>query len=406
LADTPVVAPAPQAPIDALDGGDHQLSAALVRDVTDPPAAERGPADASDAALRASVVKSEFLATMSHDIRTPINGVIGSLERILDSRLTDDLREFAMTATRSARDLLAIIDDILDVESAEHSELPGYPSEAAASAGLRGMRVLIAEDNPVNQLVLTRQAARLGLVVTAVENGEAALGALADETYDAVLMDCQMPVMDGYTAARAIRERERNGAARTPIVAVTANAMREDYDRCRDAGMDDFVTKPVTLTALANAIERAVAANRSGPDEPATGPVQHPGAPQSDASPDGDQAIDRAALAALQEDLGGAAALARIVQMFLDQLDPQAAQIAQAAVDRDYEVLGGIAHRMKSSSATLGATTLAGVLEKIEAAASDRDVTACEELCTSFTVVAPRTRLAFERVIEGLDAAS
>jgi HPt (histidine-containing phosphotransfer) domain-containing protein len=134
--------------------------------------------------------------------------------------------------------------------------------------------------------------------------------------------------------------------------------------------------------------------------------VQHPGAPQSDASPDGDQAIDRAALAALQEDLGGAAALARIVQMFLDQLDPQAAQIAQAAVDRDYEVLGGIAHRMKSSSATLGATTLAGVLEKIEAAASDRDVTACEELCTSFTVVAPRTRLAFERVIEGLDAAS
>jgi CheY-like chemotaxis protein/HPt (histidine-containing phosphotransfer) domain-containing protein len=406
LGDTPAGAPAPQASIDALDGRDHQPSAALVRDGTDPPAAERGPADASDAALRASVVKSEFLATMSHDIRTPINGVIGSLELILDSELADDLRDFAMTASRSARDLLAIIDDMLDLEAAEQSALPAYPSEAAASTQLRGLRVLIAEDNPVNQLVLTRQAGRLGLVVTAVENGEAALGALADETYDAILMDCQMPVMDGYTAARAIRERERNGTARTPIVAVTANAMREDYDRCRDAGMDDFVTKPVTLTALADAIERAVAANRSGPDEPAAGPVQHLDAPQSDATSDDDLAIDRAALAALQEDLGGAAALARIVQMFLDQLDPQAAQIAQAAKDRDYEGLGGIAHRMKSSSATLGATTLAGVLEQIEAAASDRDATACEELCTSFTVVAPRTRFAFERVIAGLDAAS
>ncbi|MGD0981764.1 MAG: histidine kinase dimerization/phospho-acceptor domain-containing protein, partial [Solirubrobacteraceae bacterium] len=115
LGDTPAGAPAPQASIDALDGRDHQPSAALVRDGTDPPAAERGPADASDAALRASVVKSEFLATMSHDIRTPINGVIGSLELILDSELADDLRDFAMTASRSARDLLAIIDDMLDL---------------------------------------------------------------------------------------------------------------------------------------------------------------------------------------------------------------------------------------------------------------------------------------------------
>jgi CheY-like chemotaxis protein/HPt (histidine-containing phosphotransfer) domain-containing protein len=343
---------------------------------------------------------------MSHDIRTPINGVIGSLDLILDSDLADDLREFAMTASRSARDLLAIIDDILDLEVAEHSALSAYPQEAAAAAELRGMRILIAEDNPVNQLVLTRQAGRLGLVVTAVENGEAALGALADETYDAVLMDCQMPVMDGYTAARAIRERERNGGPRTPIVAVTANAMPEDHDRCRDAGMDEFVPKPVTLAALANALERAVGANGARPDEPATGPVEDPGVSQSDLAPADDPAIDQAALAALQEDLGGAAALARIVQMFLDELGPQAAQIAQAAEERDHEGLGRIAHRMKSSSATLGATTLAGVLEQIEAAASDRDATACEELCATFTVLAARTRVAFERVVEGLDAAS
>jgi len=138
---------------------------------------------------------------------------------------------------------------------------PPVADEVPAVADLRGLRILIAEDNPVNQQVLTRQASRLGLVVNAVENGEAALAALAAETYDAVLMDCQMPVMDGYAATRAIRGREAAGGPRMPIVAVTANAMREDYDRCRDAGMDDFVAKPVTLAALAQAIERAVLAN-------------------------------------------------------------------------------------------------------------------------------------------------
>jgi two-component system, sensor histidine kinase and response regulator len=279
-------------------------------------------------------------------------------------------------------------------------------ADSAVVADLRGMRVLIAEDNPVNQLVLARQAGRLGLVVTAVENGEAALAALADGTYDAVLMDCQMPVMDGYTATRAIRERERGGGARTPIVAVTANAMREDYDRCRDAGMDDFVTKPVTLASLANAIERAVVANRARPDEPGAGHVENGSAPASHTGAADDLLIDRAVLATLEEDLGGSASLARIVQLFLEQLDPQAKQIAQAAASGEYEQLARIAHRMKSSSATLGATTLAAVLGKIEAAASDGDAAACEELCTTFAVVATRARVAFEGVIEGLDAVS
>jgi len=142
---------------------------------------------------------------------------------------------------------------------------------------------------------------------------------------------------------------------RTPIVAVTANAMREDYDRCRDAGMDDFVTKPVTLAALANAIERAVAANLARSDEPGAGPLHGPDETESNRSSADDLVIDRAALAALQEDLGGAAALARIVQLFLEQLEPQTEQILQGAASSEYEQIARIAHRMKSSSATLGA---------------------------------------------------
>ena len=121
-------------------------------------------------------------------------------------------------------------------EAADADDAPG---------ALAGLQILIAEDNPVNQQVLLRQVQRLGIVAEAVENGAEVLTALERRSYDAILMDCQMPVMDGYEATRAIREREQRRAARMPIVAVTANAMREDFERCREAGMDDFVAKPV-----------------------------------------------------------------------------------------------------------------------------------------------------------------
>ena len=206
--------------------------------------------------------------------------------------------------------------------------------------------------------MLTRQASRLGLVVNAVENGEAALAALAAETYDAVLMDCQMPVMDGYAATRAIRGREAAGGPRMPIVAVTANAMREDYDRCRDAGMDDFVAKPVTLAALAQAIERAVLANGRASQPAEEGSLEDALERANGAQRDDGFAIDRSILAALQEDVGGAAALSRIIRLFLEQLDPQAVEIRTAVQASDHAAAARVAHRMKSSSATLGASAL------------------------------------------------
>jgi len=281
------------------------------------------------------------------------------------------------------------------------------PASGAAEAldgpvgDLSGLRVLVAEDNPVNRQVLMRQASRLGVVVTAVENGQEALDELARGAYDIVLMDCQMPVMDGYEATRAIREREGADGARTPIVAVTANAMREDIDRCREAGMDDFVAKPVTLAALAEAIGRAlrpaVAQGAAGAD--GDGPAAA-GARIEDFG------IDRGALASLQEDLGGAAALARIVRLFLDQLDPQADEIAQAAGAGELDVLARTAHRMKSSSATLGATTLAEVLAQLEVEAAGGDGASCITLAATLATAVERARVAFEGVMEGLEAAN
>jgi two-component system, sensor histidine kinase and response regulator len=275
---------------------------------------------------------------------------------------------------------------------------PAEADEPAEPPGeLSGLRVLIAEDNPVNQQVLLRQAQRLGLVADAVNNGQEVLDALGERAYDAVLMDCQMPVMDGYTATRAIRSLEQEGTTRLPIVAVTANAMREDFDRCRDSGMDDFVAKPVTLAALANAIERAVNASRDARAQ-AAAPAVAPAPP-----PDG--GVDRAALSSLQDDLGGPDALLRIVRLFLEQLDPQAEQIEAAAKGGEHETLARNAHRMRSSAATLGATALAEILAALETAARDGDAAACDQLAQTFSALVASTRTTFEAVLEELDVA-
>jgi CheY-like chemotaxis protein len=119
----------------------------------------------------------------------------------------------------------------------------------------RQWRVLVADDNVVNQLVSAKTLAKLHCHVDTVANGAEALEAVATLPYDLVLMDCQMPVMDGYEAARAIRTLDGR-AATIPIIAVTANAMPSERARCLAAGMNDYVTKPVSLSALAEVLSR------------------------------------------------------------------------------------------------------------------------------------------------------
>jgi len=125
-----------------------------------------------------------------------------------------------------------------------------------------GKRILLAEDNVVNEKVATRFLQKLGYVVDAVVNGREAVDAWAKGGYDLVLMDCQMPVLDGYAATREIRARERTGE-HIPIVALTANAMAKDELECRQAGMDDHLAKPIDRDELARCLEhhlRAAAA--------------------------------------------------------------------------------------------------------------------------------------------------
>ncbi|WP_416172331.1 ATP-binding protein [Actimicrobium sp. CCC2.4] len=122
-----------------------------------------------------------------------------------------------------------------------------------------GERVLVVEDNPINQAVATRQLARLGYATHIACHGKEALSMLALHRYAVVLMDCQMPVMDGFEATRLIRAGEQASAHRMTIVAMTANAMQGDRERCLAVGMDDYLSKPILFEELKQIMARCIA---------------------------------------------------------------------------------------------------------------------------------------------------
>jgi two-component system sensor histidine kinase/response regulator len=161
---------------------------------------------------------------------------------------------------------------------------PGAPAQqsgpkrdglANLTAALRGQgaRVLLAEDNEINQRITVRLLEKMGLAVDAVANGRLAVDAVSKKNYGLILMDCQMPEMDGFEATAVIRNRERN-ERHTPICALTANAMEGDRERCLAAGMDDYIAKPVSVEKLESAIDRWVRRAGNPAGQPASPAVQ------------------------------------------------------------------------------------------------------------------------------------
>jgi CheY-like chemotaxis protein len=130
------------------------------------------------------------------------------------------------------------------------------PVDPAAVNQGRSLKILIAEDNVINQLVAKGLIERLGHEVTVVGNGQEAIAVVAQEKFDLILMDVQMPVLDGYSATKEIRRMETELGKRTPVVALTAYAMQEERENCISAGMDDFLSKPIAPAALRQMLER------------------------------------------------------------------------------------------------------------------------------------------------------
>jgi CheY-like chemotaxis protein len=144
---------------------------------------------------------------------------------------------------------------VLGLSTATTSRRQRSGESQAIHQGKLRARVLVAEDNLVNQKVAVRTLEMLGCDAEVAENGAVAVDAIQQSDFDIVLMDCQMPVLDGFAASQQIRELER-GKRRTPIIAMTANAMQGDRERCLAAGMDDYVPKPVTLAELDATLRR------------------------------------------------------------------------------------------------------------------------------------------------------
>ena len=225
-------------------------------------------------------------------------------------------------------------------------------------------RVLLAEDNGVNQVVARNMLKALGCEYEIVPNGQAALDALAAGGYDIVLMDCQMPVMDGYAATRAIREREaQSGASRMPVVALTANALVGDAADCLASGMDDHLAKPYTRAQLGAALARWLPKDRV---HHVVAEAAAPSAAPPRPAEARDSMLDQAALNNIRAVDEDGSVLCEVIQMYLDESPVQLAAMKDALAKGQGVQLGHQAHALKSASFNVGAKSVGELCRRAE----------------------------------------
>jgi len=289
----------------------------------------------------------------------------------------------------------------------------GPPSASPAGVvptRLRG-QVLVAEDNPVNQAVAGAMLESLGLAYRLADNGRIALDRVLREAFDLILMDCQMPEMDGFEATAQIRARQREGLlpGKLPIVALTANAVEGDRERCLAAGMDDYLSKPFTRERLAATLGRWLPLAVEPPADPrptAMPPTAVPGPATADtpapapadgiaaAAPDGP--LNPRALDAIRQ-LAGAnnpSLVQQVIGAYLADAPRRFAQLRAAADSGDAEGVRQAAHSLKSSSANIGAEQLAALCKELELLGRQGNVDSANTLLAAAETELTRVRAA------------
>jgi PAS domain S-box-containing protein len=293
--------------------------------------------------------------------------------------------------------------------------------------------ILLVEDNPVNQRVALTQLEKLGCHVVAAYNGQEAVSAVREQHVDLVLMDCHMPVMDGFAAAQAIRAGEQaRGRAQfgrenmvtddgtravshhLPIVALTANALPDHHKACLEAGMDDYLSKPVELSRLGGMIERWTGFSQpytaaksfdlgGGPENAHSLDTQTEETSISSEQPSTTggplNALDMEIIESLrdfQED-DGPDLLAELVEMYFADAPDQIAAMRDAIAVGDGQVLRQAAHALKGSSANLGAVTLAEIASRLELLGRDGKTEGAEGLLR-------HAEAEYERVVAAINA--
>jgi CheY-like chemotaxis protein/HPt (histidine-containing phosphotransfer) domain-containing protein len=286
---------------------------------------------------------------------------------LFDSRLADtalvrlappgtiESGEPGVTLTRpvKVRALHRALLEALGVEESLYQGSSDEQSQSALGMACSGLRILLAEDNAVNQRVALYTLEQMGMRADTAANGLEVLDALARQSYDVVLMDVQMPELDGLETTRRIVATTPAGS-RPRIIAMTANAMRGDRERCLDAGMDDYISKPVRPEELLAALERSAPAQSEVWQEPA--PV------------DETTVLDHAVLRRMLGGLAGgsSAAVVELIELFSAELGTLLADLERGASVGDTETTVRAAHTLKSNAALLGARALEARCRTVE----------------------------------------
>ncbi|HEY9868694.1 MAG TPA: response regulator, partial [Candidatus Obscuribacterales bacterium] len=250
----------------------------------------------------------------------------------------------------------------------DHERLPEPRRRRRDTHGLTAISrqpVLVVDDHALNQKVATLLLRELGLVAHAVGSGAEALEAMSRIQYALVLMDCQMPDMDGLEATRIIRQQERESGRRIPIIAMTASAMQGDREACLSAGMDDYLSKPINQKRLREMLQRwlpSVLAAAPAPGDTSPSRVGNAAPPQS---------LALASLSNLSEirEAVGEAAAGKMLQIFLETTPPLLERLRDAVNHRNAPALRKAAHKLKGACATIGATQMAESCHALEQSA-------------------------------------
>jgi PAS domain S-box-containing protein len=254
------------------------------------------------------------------------------------------------------------------------------------------LRILVAEDSPVNQKVILYQLQKLGYTAEIVTDGEAALTALSRAKFEMILLDCQMPVLDGYETARRIREMSLG--YRPWIIALTAHSLAGDRERCLAAGMDDYLSKPIRVEDLTAAFRsRNEHVSSAGANGSATSTVTTNGVSASE------EPLDPAVIAGLREmELAtGQSMLPSIIGIFFESTPPILADARAALEKSDAQRLSRAVHTLKGSCANFGARRLRGLCERIEAVADGGEIDSAPALLEEASAEYERVRAALER---------
>ncbi len=221
--------------------------------------------------------------------------------------------------------------------------------------GKRNLKILLVEDNAINQQVVVTTLQKYGCMVDVANNGGEAIGRYKSFTYDLIFMDCQMPVVDGFEATKIIREYEKaNGMPRTPIVALTANALEADRQACLESGMDDFIIKPIRLRMLPEIFNRF-----SMGDDDSLKVISEKGDFKNI-----DDHINQEIIDELKKLLDNEQ-LQEVIKLFVEHVEQRLKQLHKAVKELNMDEIESISHSMKGSSANMGATLMSEICNEV-----------------------------------------